>query len=1347
MLYYFRKGKILSVFFVCLLCLSIITTGISIKKENDKPTYSDLFYSFEFSKPELKKIQFNDQVFTKISMPGCISLGRGIGSPNIPVKLVKLLIPQGYNVKNIEASGISKKYNNEGFNLNRNPIVPYKKPETINDLDKLYENIVFDNDIYSSDSFYPENICKNQGVGFCRGYSILTVALTPIQYIPSYGEIFYYEKMDLKVELVENNENNCFYRDNIEDRNWVEKLVYNPDVVDGYNDLGFSFDYTGGICDPSDDYDYVIITTEQNGLDHWETNTITPYNWTNLMDKHETDDGLSCNLVTMEEINAESDYWDIDNSLFNDTAAHIREFIRDAYQDWDTDYVLIGGDDEWIPRREMWYSGESPYKAVDSDLYWSNLDFSFNDDGDSYWGESGDMGFDLYSEIFIGSLPCDIPQDISNWMKKSFYYADSYFKDYLENAAFYGGDTSWSCEGDDFIDYSAIKGTDDWLGPNPHNDGPFPSFAGYQFGFETWNANTMGQDFNLSVKWTAESPNPGGWKGGSTSIAVDGLKSDINNDQVTVISAIAHANSDKSMDVYASSWESDYHNTKPFFVHDFGCHCGDIDGSDDGVLHSMLFHSDTELAFGCVYHTGYGWGNLESTNSSSSFQQKSFWDYMFDTLNNSGSTMNWQLGKAQAWSKDFMAPTIDWDPEYQMWRGTIESCLLFADPAQRLKSPEKPDHNIGIQNLDVSSHEPHDTDITIDTTLYNNGKNNETNVYVSFRSNSTEIDHHIISFFEKDTNEQVSFIYHTPSSGWEFLSINITPITGETIFFDNEISKKVIYGPDIAVSDIDAPDILEQGNAEPVKGFVQNLGSFYENNIDIHLIADDTVVETINIALGSGEETWVIFMWDGISSGTGIYDISVYAEPVNGESYVLNQIQSKTVRVGSITTVFTDDFETDKGWTVEDDIYLNSGTWERGIPVGGGNRGDPASDYDGSGFCYLTENEDGDSDVDDGITWLISPSITVDSSLDVKIDYALWYTNDYGDDPNNDLFKVYVSNDDGANWVLAEIIGPQSLDSWEEYSFIVGDYISLTDEISIRFEASDLNSGSVVEAGVDAFKASIFDYTPSGPGLSFSPKIYDFGIMDEGETDTSSFEIWNDGSDILSYSIIESCSWLNVNPTSGDSTGEHDTINIEINTTGLSDGPYLYPISIISNDYNDEFIVDVFISTGEYIEIDMYSGWNLISIPFENNMWASDLSENLTGCTSISCWEPVLQTYDTYIVGGPPSFDFELQDGHGFFVDMTSSDMLILTGIYIVDVSIPLKTGWNLIGWYHETSTSASSIAENITGCTSISCWDPALQTYDTYIVGGPPSFDFEVTCSMGMFVDVSTDSIWHGEG
>jgi len=79
-------------------------------------------------------------------------------------------------------------------------------------------------------------------------------------------------------------------------------------------------------------------------------------------------------------------------------------------------------------------------------------------------------------------------------------------------------------------------------------------------------------------------------------------------------------------------------------------------------------------------------------------------------------------------------------------------------------------------------------------------------------------------------------------------------------------------------------------------------------------------------------------------------------------------------------------------------------------------------------------------------------------------------------------------------------------------------------------------------------------------------------------------------------------------------------------------------------------------------------------------------------------------------------------------------------------VDITLHVGWNLLGWYHTINTTASNLSENITGCLSISKWDGLNQTYKTYIVGGPPAFDFTISKGMGLFVDVDVASVWQGE-
>ncbi|KAA0216499.1 MAG: choice-of-anchor B family protein [Leptolyngbya sp. PLA3] len=176
------------------------------------------------------------------------------------------------------------------------------------------------------------------------------------------------------------------------------------------------------------------------------------------------------------------------------------------------------------------------------------------------------------------------------------------------------------------------------------------------------------------------------------------------------------------------------------------------------------------------------------------------------------------------------------------------------------------------------------------------------------------------------------------------------------------------------------------------------------------------------------------------------------------------------------STPFEDDFQADLGWTTAG--TASDGQWSRGVPVGGGDRGDPAEDFDGSGACYLTDNVDDNSDVDAGTVTLTSPAMDASGGR-AFLNYARWFSNTSGAAPQEDVFTVQVSNDNGSSWTTLEVVGPagpEVFGGWVYKSFdLTTVFASPSSQFKARFIAADEGSGSVVEAAVDAVSIVLYE--------------------------------------------------------------------------------------------------------------------------------------------------------------------------------------------------------------------------------------------------------------------------------
>jgi hypothetical protein len=188
--------------------------------------------------------------------------------------------------------------------------------------------------------------------------------------------------------------------------------------------------------------------------------------------------------------------------------------------------------------------------------------------------------------------------------------------------------------------------------------------------------------------------------------------------------------------------------------------------------------------------------------------------------------------------------------------------------------------------------------------------------------------------------------------------------------------------------------------------------------------------------------------------------------------------------VGTATTIFNDNFETDMGWTTEN-LGATTGDWERGVPVNDpGWDYDPAADSDGSGQCYLTMNQFGNTDIDNGEVRLISPTIDMTAGgITIRYDYFLNLTVADG----VDWLKVDISsNGDAGPWTNVATHDTSGGLAWRSSTITSADLssalVTLTSNMKLRFRASDdATNSSINESAIDAVRVESIGCAPVNP--------------------------------------------------------------------------------------------------------------------------------------------------------------------------------------------------------------------------------------------------------------------------
>ncbi len=238
---------------------------------------------------------------------------------------------------------------------------------------------------------------------------------------------------------------------------------------------------------------YVLPSAETSIVDEYSLVIIAPKTFSESLQplvNHKISKGITTKLVTRNEI-CNSVYFPAEG---RDCAEEMKYFIKNAYDQWGTDYVLLVGGRYGGILKEKWYvpvrytnldDGANWEGGYLSDLYFADLYDAFGNfstwdsNGNGIFAEWNSQGkdiLDMYPEVYIGRLACTNIDEVKTLVTKITTYENTTAgSEWFNKMVVVGGD-------------SAPNATDPWYEGEEENKLALEYMAGFD-GIRLWTSN------------------------------------------------------------------------------------------------------------------------------------------------------------------------------------------------------------------------------------------------------------------------------------------------------------------------------------------------------------------------------------------------------------------------------------------------------------------------------------------------------------------------------------------------------------------------------------------------------------------------------------------------------------------------------------------------------------------------------------------------------------------------------------------------------------------------------------------------------------------------------------------